>query len=294
MTRRTDRGNRESRFSTPMRASSESKAGKPSNLRPARSDAKGHELRPPPREQASDLIYGFRAGIAVIERRLNEVMRIVFVPDLRSEISDLIERATADGIACDVMPENELSHLASSDQHEGLLVQTRPRRFMPPQALGELLLRTRGVAIAFDRVRNPYNIGAVLRTAAFFGIDAALLGTPAPHPALPPLAVRVAEGGAEHLAITRTTDLADTLSRLRAAGIFVAGAEDDGVPDALAVARTGSPKKPVVLVLGHEREGLSSRVRAQCDAIVAIRGTGEVRSLNVSVAASILIADLMR
>jgi TrmH RNA methyltransferase len=154
--------------------------------------------------------------------------------------------------------------------------------------LADTLTAKRGIAVAFDRVRNPYNIGAVLRTAAFFGVDAALLGTPAPHPALPPQAVRVAEGGAEHLALCRTTDLADTLSRLRSRGVLVIGAEDYGTSTVSAVAQ----KRPLVLVLGHEREGLSERVRAQCDALVAIKGSGHVRSLNVSIAASILIAQL--
>jgi TrmH RNA methyltransferase len=234
-----------------------------------------------------------RAGLALIERRADDVLRVACTEELLGDLAEHTGRLRARGIELEVFPDVELSHLAGSDQHEGLLLQTRPRRFTAPQALGELLLRSEGVAIAFDRVRNPYNIGAVLRTAAFFGVEGALLGTPAPHPALHPLAVRVAEGGAEHLAISRTTDLAETLSRLRAAGILIAGAEDDGTPAALTRARANR-KQPIVLVLGHEREGLSSRVREQCDAIVAIRGAGHVRSLNVSVAASILIADLMR
>jgi TrmH RNA methyltransferase len=113
---------------------------------------------------------------------------------------------------------------------------------------------------------------------------------PAPHPALSPQAVRVAEGGAEHLALARTTDLADTLARLRKAGVLVLGAEEDGESEAARHTKG----RARVLVLGHEREGLSERVRAQCDAVVAIHGSGRIRSLNVSIAASILIADLMR
>ena len=151
-------------------------------------------------------------------------------------------------------------------------------------------MRTGGAAIALDRVRNPYNIGAILRSAAFFGVDAALLGAPAPHPALAPDAVRVAEGGAENLVLTRTTDLADTLARLRARGVRVVGA--DGAAPTRAVGFAFA--RPSILVLGHEREGMSDRVRAQCDAIVSIPGTGAVESLNVAVAAGVLIAELMR
>jgi tRNA G18 (ribose-2'-O)-methylase SpoU len=100
----------------------------------------------------------------------------------------------------------------------------------------------------------------------------------------------VAEGGAEHLCLSRTTDLADTLRRLRARGVKVIGA--DGAAEASALGFAFS--RPAVLVFGHEREGMGPRVRAQCDAVVAIRGTGAVESLNVAVAAGVMIAELTR
>jgi TrmH RNA methyltransferase len=227
--------------------------------------------------------------LAVLDTRPADIQQVGYEAVLERELRGLLHACAARNVKCVALSEGELSRLAQSDQHEGLLLETRPRKFAPPAQLAELLVKKRGLAVAFDRVRNPYNIGAVLRTAAFFGVDAALLGTPAPHPALPAQAVRVAEGGAEHLMLCRTTDLADTLSRLRAAGVLVVGAEDYGTAAASSVAQ----KRPLVLVLGHEREGLSDRVRAHCDALVAIKGSGHVRSLNVSIAASILIAQLM-
>jgi len=156
--------------------------------------------------------------------------------------------------------------------------------------LAERLTSKSGGAIALDRVRNPYNIGAIVRTAAFFGVDAVVLGAPAPHPGLDPVAIRVAEGGAEQLLFSRTTDLAETLSRLRSKGVRVIGADGHSDRDAFA-----EPfGRPAVLVMGNEREGLGPRIRAQCDAIVRIRGTGAIESLNVGVAAGILIAHLAR
>jgi TrmH RNA methyltransferase len=238
--------------------------------------------------EEGELVYGHRAGVAVLETRPADILRVGYDPAIERDLRDFLRACDMRQVPCTALPEGELSRLAHSDQHEGLLLETRPRKFIAPAALADMLSAKRGLAVAFDRVRNPYNIGAVLRTAAFFGVEAALLGTPAPHPALPPQAVRVAEGGAEHLALCRTTDLADTLSRLRSRGVLVIGAEDYGTSTVAAVAK----KRPLVLVLGHEREGLSERVRAQCDALVAIKGSGHVRSLNVSIAASILIAQL--
>jgi len=244
--------------------------------------------KPAPPAQEGELIYGQRAGLAVLETRPADVRRVGYDAAFERELREVLRACDARQVPYTALSEAELSRLAHSDQHEGLLLETAPRKFAPPAALAELLVKKRGIAVAFDRVRNPYNIGAVLRTAAFFGVEAALLGTPAPHPALPAQAVRVAEGGAEHLMLCRTTDLADTLGRLRKAGVMVVGAEDYGTSTVASVAR----KRPIVLVLGHEREGLSDRVRMQCDAMVAIQGSGHVRSLNVSIAASILIAQL--
>jgi TrmH RNA methyltransferase len=180
--------------------------------------------------------------------------------------------------------------MAGARHHEGLVVVARPRRFVPPKELAALLVREKGAALALDRVRNPYNVGALLRTAAFLGVDAALLGAPAPHPALAPDAVRVAEGGAEHLVLGRTTDLASTLAQMRGAGIRVVGADQGARANAIGHAFT----RPTVLVLGNEREGLSDRVRAECDDLVAIPGASAVESLNVAVAGALLLSEITR
>jgi TrmH RNA methyltransferase len=209
---------------------------------------------------------------------------------VRAEVDALVRWAHAHDVPCGELSDGELARIAAAAEHEGLCVLAKDRRWATAQELGDVLARGAGTAVALDRVRNPYNIGAILRSAAFFGLDAALLGTPAPHPGLPPTAVRVAEGGAEHLALARTTDLADTLARLRAKKIRIVGA--DGQAERSAI---GFPfGRPTVLVLGNEREGLGERVRAQCDAIVAIPGSGAVESLNVAVAAGVLIAEISR
>jgi TrmH RNA methyltransferase len=215
---------------------------------------------------------------------------VAFASEVRHEVSELARWAASHGVPCGEASHGAIAHLAGSEHHEGLCVVARPRRWLSTGELADALLSTRGTAIALDRVRNPYNVGAVLRSAAFFGVDAALLGAPAPHPGLPPAAIRVAEGGAEHVRLARTTDLADTLGRLRSRGVRIVGADGQSTSDAL---RFAFPR-PVILVMGHEREGLGDRVRAQCDAVVAIRGREVMESLNVGVAAGILLAEMTR
>jgi TrmH RNA methyltransferase len=235
-----------------------------------------------------EIVQGLRAGLAVLARRPGEVVRVAFAREVRGEIAGAMRGADARRIRWDEVGEPELQRLAESGHHEGLCVVARQRRWLPAHDLAEALLRARGTAIALDRVRNPYNVGAILRSAAFFGVDAVLLGAPAPHPGLAPTAIRVAEGGVEHLQLARTTDLADTLARLRARAIGVVGT-DAGAP--VSAFEFAFPR-PGVLVVGNEREGLGERVRAQCDALVGIPGGGAVESLNVAVATGILVGQM--
>jgi TrmH RNA methyltransferase len=238
-----------------------------------------------PTTEGYEVVYGWHAALAVFARRRQDIVRIAHGPSVRRELGDVSRWAASAGVPCTELGDRELDRFAETTHHEGLCLVARPRPWIAASQFADLLVRERGIAAALDRLRNPYNVGAVLRSAAFFGLDGALLGAPAPHPGLAATAVRVAEGAAEHLPLSRTTDVADTLGRLRTRGVFVVGA------DARAATRvTGFRfRRPTLLVLGHEREGLSDRVRAQCDALVVIRGSGRIDSLNVAVAAGILM-----
>ncbi len=245
----------------------------------------------PPRGDAppdAEVVHGLHAGLAVFARRRDAILRVAYAAEVAREARELARWAASRGVPCAVAGASELDRIAESSHHEGLCVLARPRRWAPAQEVGDALLRARGAAIALDRVRNPYNVGAVVRSAAFFGIDAVILGAPAPHPGLAPTAVRVAEGGAEEVTLARTTDLADTLGRLRSRGVRVFGADARAPVDARGFAFDA----PAVVVVGNEREGLGERVRAQCDQLVAIRGSGRVESLNVAVAAGLLMGAL--
>lgn len=232
-------------------------------------------------------IYGHRAGIAVLQRRPRDVIRVACLRERVPEVEEALGKH-ADDVSIGVLGDRDIEKLARTNQHEGLVLEARARHWASPGELADLLVEKHGTAIALDRVRNSYNVGAVIRSAAFFGVEALLLGAPAPHPGLDPNAIRVAEGGAEQIVVARTTDLADTLGRLRARGVKVYGADGHATADALAVAY----ERPAILVMGNEREGLGPRVRAHCDEIVAIRGSGAVESLNVGVAAGILVSQL--
>jgi TrmH RNA methyltransferase len=235
-------------------------------------------------------VQGLRAGLAVYARRRDDIVRVAFSRALRHELGEVARWAASRRIPCQEMSDGELDRFAGSQHHEGLCIVAKPRHWASAHELTAALVQKRGTALALDRVRNPYNVGAILRSAAFFGVDAILLGAPAPHPGLPPTAVRVAEGGAEYLLLSRTTDLADTLARLRSRGVQIVGTDGHAKASAFGFRFA----RPAALVMGNEREGLGDRVRAQCDALVAIPGGGAVESLNVAVAAGVLVAEMLR
>jgi TrmH RNA methyltransferase len=236
-----------------------------------------------------EIVLGLRAGLAVFARRRDQIVRVAYTRAVHRELTEVTRWAAIYDVPCVEMSQGELDRFTDSPKNEGLCIVTRPRRWISTNELGDALTRV-GTAVALDRVRNPYNIGAVMRTAAFFGLDAALLGAPAPHPGLASTAVRVAEGGVEHLKLARTTDLATTLARLRTRGVVAIGADRRATTPAIGFAFT----RPVVLVMGNEREGLGDRVCGECDALVRIPGGGAIESLNVAVAAGILIAEMVR
>jgi TrmH RNA methyltransferase len=237
----------------------------------------------------AEIVYGVRAALALFEARRGDIERVAFSIAAR-DVKPIVEWAKQRGIDCRETRDEELAKIAQSHNHEGVCLGTKPRKFVAQADLVELLVRRKGAALALDRVRNPYNVGAILRTAAFFGVDAVVLGAPAPHPALAADAVRVAEGGAEHVALARTTDLADTLTRLRQRGVSVVGADSHATQELHEFRFT----RPVIVVVGHEREGIGERIRKQCDALVAIRGADAMESLNVAVATGILVSAMMR
>ena len=242
-------------------------------------------------ERPTETLHGLRAVRAVWARRPGDVVRLGHAVELERELVDLLGPARARGVPVKVLGERELARVALN--HEGLVAEVKERPWLTPGELADRLVDGRGAALALDRVRNPYNVGALLRSAAFFGLDGVLVGAAAPHPALAPDAVRVAEGGAEELALSRTTDLAATLAKLRARGVHVLGAESDAEASALDL----DFPRPVVVVVGHEREGLSERVRAACERMVTVPGRAGgsvVGSLNVAITGGILCAQLRR
>ncbi len=236
-------------------------------------------------------VTGENACRAVIARRPEDVLRVFLlesrVDALRAELRVLAERR----LPYRIVPREELDRLAGGMHHEGVCVFARE---LHPMGVAELDRRVRATAgplalLYLDAVRNPHNLGAIVRTAAHFGA-LAVLGPEEGSPELGPAAARVAEGGAEHVPLVRLRDPVHELERLAAAGLALVGT------DASAKASIFEAALPprAVLLLGAEREGLGRALVSRCDLVVRIPGTGAVQSLNVSAAAAVVLAEHTR
>jgi TrmH RNA methyltransferase len=262
--------------------------------KPGRAPHAGPEPRFPPRrddvDEAIELVHGARAALAILGLRPREVREAWATTDALQAFPELADAASRARIRLQRAADAELARRVHTPNHEGVVLAVCERSWLAITELADRLVAEQGLCVVLDRVRNPHNIGAIVRSAAFFGAHALLLGSPAPHPGLPPDAVRIAEGGAEHLALARTTDLAGALDKLRARGVRIVGAESDVDTPLFGATLRG----PTAIVVGHEVEGISERVRARCDLMVTIPGTGVVGSLNVAISASLFFAEWAR
>lgn len=234
-------------------------------------------------------VYGRKSCWAVFTHRPEDILRVFHGQERRQELAALLKWAAAVRIPYRELDEEGLRRVSGATHHEGLVMAVRPLDYAAdPGGLPE----ADEIWMALDRVDNPYNLGAILRTCAFFGVGTVLVGGAAPGSKVNGAVLRAAEGGAESLrlvACPAPAGLAPLLRDLALRGVTVVGLESDA-PLALGSRPLG---RPAVLVVGHEQEGLSADVRAACSLVCAIPGRGEVSSLNVSVSAGIALADLL-
>lgn len=183
----------------------------------------------------------------------------------------------------------ELEKIAGTVHHGGIVavVTTKPLR-MVSAAEVRGWAQKREPLLVLDRIGNAHNLGAIARTVAFFGLPRIVIPDEAAAAKPNDAAYRVAEGGLEHVEVWTTPNLVTLVRDLAAAGYDVVGAATrSGRPDARAANRAEA--KPIALVLGNEEQGLAPAVAAACTRLVTIPGGGKVESLNVSVAAAILL-----
>jgi 23S rRNA (guanosine2251-2'-O)-methyltransferase len=228
----------------------------------------------------SDLVYGRRSVREVLRGR-REVMELWATERaLKAEpwLADARPRVKLD---------RELSDRAETRDHQGVLALVEPYRYADAY---ELAAAERPLLAVLDRVTDPRNLGAVCRSAE--GAGATGVVVPAHGSAVvTPAVARASAGAIEHLPIAVVTNLARDLEEVKGGDLWVYGAAGD--PAATPMWDTDL-SGGAAIVLGAEGKGLRPLVRRTCDALVSIPLSGQVESLNVSVAAAVLLYEARR
>lgn len=246
--------------------------------------------------RTSDLkICGLAAVRAQFQQDASAIKRLYFDRETGRRIGVICKALAAARKVYRCVEPPELEKIAGSVHHGGVVAVVEPPALRVPREDEVARWAERHEPLlVLDRVGNAHNVGAIVRTMAFFGVPRIVV---ADHPqqALPSdAAYRVAEGGMAHVEIFRVADLARFCRVLAGSYDVVGTAVGVGVAR-LGRKRTGpAPQnaKPVAIVLGNEEHGLAPDVAAACSRLVTIPGSGKVESLNVSVATAVLLWEL--
>jgi 23S rRNA (guanosine2251-2'-O)-methyltransferase len=175
----------------------------------------------------------------------------------------------------------ELTRIAGSPDHQGVVAEVDPYPYADPTAL---LKEPDALVVALDQVQDPRNLGAICRSAEAAGASGVVI-CERRAAGITAVACKASAGAVEHLPVAHVRNLTDWIDAAKEAEAWVYGAS----AEAAISFRTLDYEGRVVLVLGGEGGGLRPRVADACDALVSIPTVGEVGSLNVSAAAAVLL-----
>ena len=240
------------------------------------------------KKQEEFTLYGWNSCMSAFKARPESLLRLFFSRARASELKKVTAFCSENKLPFRQLDQESLNKVAAGVHHEGVIMVVKP---LLPESAHRLIrgkMSDKGLVVALDSIDNPHNQGAILRTCAFFGVEGLII--PGTGKTLPSSAARMAEGGLEEVPVFTSSDLPSALRDCRERGWFVIGA-DSNAKETLFDAEI---KFPAVVVMGNEQTGLSSRVKQKCDKVVRVPGKGSLQSLNVSVAAGILLAEIDR
>lgn len=232
-----------------------------------------------------DRICGINAVAALFARRPGDVKRLFYAEAVKERAGPFCAEMAKLHLPYRMLDDPDLAKAAGTTHHGGLVAVAEPRRFdiidfvRPPRM--KLL-------VILDGVSNPHNLGAIARSAAFFGAGGLLFHETPLQAMSSDAAYRTAEGGLEHLELHRTRNLRKALIALDPFYRTVAATL---TPDAMPL-QSLPRDRPIALVLGNEERGVSYDAMEGCRRKVRIMGGGAVQSLNVAQAAAVLLAGL--
>ena len=223
-------------------------------------------------------IWGYHPVREALRSPRREILRLWATADAAERVADEIA-------ARDVKPTiatlDEISaRLPADSVHQGLLLEARPLESLDIEDLP-----AKGLVLVLDQVTDPHNVGAIVRTAAAFAVDA-IITTERHSPHMTGVLAKAASGGLEHVPLCVVVNLARALEALGDMGYLRVGLDSDGT----ASLEDTVLSRPMALVLGAEGKGLRRLSRENCDVLARLDMPGAIRSLNVSNACAVALA----
>lgn len=264
------------------------KAARPAKPRDDRRRSKAAPGEKPGAARDVIRVTGLPAVAAVFERDADRVERLFFLAEMAGKTGPWSHRMAQRRKPYRIVEEDELARIAGTVLHGGIVAVCQPREpevFDPAKAAE--WARDRQPLVILDGVGNPHNLGAIVRTMAFFGLTRLVVSDHPGQAGLSESAHRVAEGGLEWVTLYRASGLPASLRALKPHYHVVGTALSDAPSPSIADLKAG--KRPIAIVLGNEENGLPRETQKACESILTLPGSGRVQSLNVAATAAILV-----
>ncbi len=199
--------------------------------------------------------------------------------------SSFIPRLRSERIPYEVCDRRTLDRMSKSGNHQGCLAEVRTFKF---SEVNSMLKEKNGLIVMLDGLKDPHNLGAIIRSCEGAGVDGLIIRKDRAVGVTETVS-KVASGALEYVKIAEVTNLVSTIKKLKNSGYWIVGADGKGKDyyDKLDYDMN------TVLIIGSEGEGISRLVLEECDYVVKLPMKGHINSLNASVAAGILIYNVL-
>ncbi|GGW49651.1 tRNA/rRNA methyltransferase [Alishewanella tabrizica] len=233
-------------------------------------------------------VYGENACRVLFTQRPDAIVRLYVSEKIAPKFADVMKHLAVAKKAYHIVDEAELEKVAASQHHGGIVLLVKRKPLITLAHYLSQKSRKRDCLLALDGVSNPHNLGAIARTCAHFGVTGVIMREPQLlHSGA---SLRTAEGGGEFVEALKCDDMPLALRLCKEAGYSLVTTSSHG---GTSLYQTALPEK-VVIVFGEEMFGVSKNVAKAADIALQIPGTGNVESLNVSVAASLILGEWYR
>lgn len=237
-----------------------------------------------------DMIFG-RGPVTEAIRAGHTIDKLIVKSGVHSgSLAPILKAAKERGIAVQYADGAKLDRLAEGGNHQGVIAMVSAHEY---STVADILKRAEDAGhapfiIICDKITDPHNLGAILRTANCVGADGVII--PKRQSAgINSVVMKTSAGAAEYTPVAKVTNVAQTIDELKKAGVWITAADMDGQP-----MYDIDLKGAIGLVIGSEGSGVSRLVREKCDFIASIPMKGEINSLNASVAAGVLMYEALR